>query len=39
MQNHFSEEFNRFGLDLFDFYIESLELTRSVKNTKNLKAV
>ena len=33
-----SEEFNRFGLDLFDFYIESLEVDEKCEEYKKLKS-
>ena len=35
--NSLSEEFSRFGLDLFDFYIESLEVDEKCEEYKKLK--
>ena len=38
VQESLSEEFSRFGLDLFDFYIESLEVDEKCEEYKKLKS-
>ena len=38
VQESLSDEFSRFGLDLFDFYIESLEVDEKCEEYKKLKS-
>ena len=38
VQESLAEEFRRFGLDLFDFYIESLEIDEKCEEYKKLKS-
>ena len=38
VQDSLSDEFRRFGLDLFDFYIESLEVDEKCEEYKKLKS-